>query len=314
MTSFTLVPDGRFSLAAAASFGFGPNMGRPVFGDSHMTLAFATDDFENHAAVRLSQGLNGEVVGDVISDADPAAVETQVRRILSLDHSGEAWEQVGKSDTVVGMLQDAHPGLRPVLFHSPYEAAAWSIISARRHRAQGTVIRNRLAVQFGRVFDLATETATAFPTPHRLLEVDALQGLDEVRIRRLHAVARAALDGQLEAGLLLSMSTEDALEHLQRLPGIGPTYSTLILLRSTGATDTMTGLEPRLASYLAQFYELGSAEATDEEVERISNRWRPFRTWAAVLCRVAGDARGIPFPSGSTAGARTIGSSNSRKG
>jgi DNA-3-methyladenine glycosylase II len=296
MTGFTIIPDGSFSLAAAAGFGFGPNMGRPVYKDVRMNLAFVTDDLEHHAGVTLRQSAEGRIFGDISSDADPTAVETQVRRILSLDHSGTDWAEVGQRDPVIGALQRAHKGLRPVLFHSPYEAAAWSIISARRQRAQGTVIRNRISADHGRRYELDGEVMFAFPTPAALLGMRSAQSLDEVRIARLHAVARAALDGELEPQKLLALSKDAALAHLQSLPGIGPTYSTLILLRSTGATDTMTGLEPRIASYVAHFYGLGTPQATDSDMDALSENWRPFRTWTSVLCRVAGDALQLPYP------------------
>ena len=52
---------------------------------------------------------------------------------------------VGERDPVIGALQRAHPGQRPVLFHSPYEAAAWSVISARRPAAQGAKVRAALS-------------------------------------------------------------------------------------------------------------------------------------------------------------------------
>jgi len=80
-----------------------------------------------------------------------------------------------------------------------------------------------------------------------------------------------------------------------RLPGIGPTYGTLIVMRSTGATDMMTFLEPRLPGYAARFYRTGSGAMTRDELEAVSEKWRPFRTWTAVLLRVAGD-RGVPVP------------------
>jgi DNA-3-methyladenine glycosylase II len=196
---------------------------------------------------------------------------------------------------VLGEMQRTHAGLRPVLFHSPYEAAAWSIISARRHRAQGAVVRNRLATTFGRVFGEGREQVLAFPMPEQLLKVRELQGLEETRIQRLHAVANAALAGELEPGRLLAMDPGDALAHIQKLPGIGPTYSMLILLRSTGATDIITGLEPRMPSYLGHFYGPGT-EATAEQIAGIMDGWRPFRTWSSVLTRVAGDSLGLPLP------------------
>jgi DNA-3-methyladenine glycosylase II len=68
---------------------------------------------------------------------------------VSLDHDGEAFLGVGDRDPVIGELQRAHPGRRPVLFHSPYEAAAWSIISARRPAAQAGRVRRALGERLG---------------------------------------------------------------------------------------------------------------------------------------------------------------------
>jgi len=84
------------------------------------------------------------------------------------------------------------------------------------------------------------------------------------------------------------MSPEAALADLRRIPGIGPTYADLILLRSTGATDMLTLAEPHLPTYVAHFYGLPHP-ATAGELEGIADAWRPFRTWTSVLIRVAGD-------------------------
>jgi DNA-3-methyladenine glycosylase II len=307
-TQFSITPDGPFSLVSAANFGFGPHTGRPAprpdeFADPKMDLAFVTDDFRSHAFVALSQTADGTVHGTIDSDARADAVERQVRRILSLDGSGSEWMAVGEKDPVLGALQRDNLGLRPVLFHSPYEAAAWSIISARRQRAQGTAVRNRIAEALGRAYGEGVGRLLAFPTPERLLELKEIQGLEETKVARLHAVARAALNGELDPQLLLGMPTDEALEHIQRLPGIGPTYSMLILLRSTGATDAMTGMEPRLPTYLAHFYGLPTL-ATEGQVEEIMDGWRPFRTWSAVLTRAAGDRLGLPLPAMPASGNR----------
>jgi DNA-3-methyladenine glycosylase II len=295
MTQFTITPDGPFSLEAATHFGFGPNTGRPTYADAQMKLAFAVDDFRNHALVTLNQADNGDVTGTIDSDANIEVVVNQVSRILSLNASGTEFAAVGEHDPVLGAMQREHCGLRPVSFHSPYEAAAWSIISARRQRAQGTIVRNRIAEQLGRVYGDSADRLFAFPTPERLLELEYVQGLEATKVERLHAVARAALDGQLDADLLLGMPTEQAMEHLLKLPGIGPTYGTLILLRGTGSVDAMTGVEPRLPTYLAHFYGLG-AEASTEQIATIMEGWRPFRTWASVLTRVSGDRLELPLP------------------
>jgi DNA-3-methyladenine glycosylase II len=290
----TITPDGAFSLAAAASFGFGPNTGRPKPDGDSMSLAFVADDLVHHAAAFLTQDGDGVVHCQVFGEADAEQVLNQVRRVLSLDHSGTAWAEVGRRDPLIGRLQGEFPGLRPVLFHSPYEAAAWSILSQRRHRTQATAVRRRLSQAFGRTFSLPRGDVEAFPTPAELLAVDTFPSLEPQRIERLHAVARAALEGLLEPGRLLAMAPEAAMAGLLELPGIGPMYGTLILLRSTGATDILTLGEPRLPSFVSHYYGLAHP-ATTTELAAIAESWRPFRTWGAVLLRVAGDRDGIAW-------------------
>jgi len=290
----TITLDGTFSLAAAASFGFGPNTGRPRPDGNSMSLAFVADDLVHHAAAHLTQDAGGMLHCSVFGDADPVGVVDQVRRVLSLDQPGSAWAEVGGRDPVIGRLQLELPGLRPVLFHSPYEAAAWSILSQRRHRTQATAVRRRLSAAHGRVFALPGGDLDAFPTPGDLLRVDSFPSLEPQRIDRLHAVARAALAGQLDPAGLLAMTPDEAMTSLQRLPGIGPTYAGLILLRSTGATDILTLGEPRIPSYVRHFYGLDHA-ATPGEISSLAEAWRPFRTWAGVLIRVAGDRDGVAW-------------------
>lgn len=306
MSSFTIIPDGPFSLAAAAAFGsgFGPNTGRPKPG-GEMRLAFVTDDMRHHAAVHLTERGDGAITAAIESDADQDAVRRQVMRILSLDHPGGPWVAIGERDQVLGALQRANDWLRPVLFHSPYEAAAWSIISARRYRAQATAVRTRICAEFAATPRVAGEEVPAFPLPERLLTAESLPGMAANRVAWLRTIARAALDGQLDASRLAAMAPADALTDLRTLPGIGPMYATLILLRATGVTDVLTATEPRLADYIAHFYgpdpdtvpasDTAPVSASPAEIERVAEGWRPYRTWAAVLIRAAGDRQSLPL-------------------
>lgn len=290
--TFTLIPRGPFSLAAAAAFGFGPTTGRPKPEGDLMRLAFPVDGFAEHAGVVLRPGPDGSVLGEVAGADDLVAVERQVARILSLDHDGEEWAAVGERDPVIGARQAEHPGLRPVLFHSPYEAAAWSIISARRPARQAALVRRRLGEELGATFDLAGETVASFPVPERLLEVEPGPGLPEEKAHRLHGVARAALEGQLDPERLQAMDPEEAMAEVQRLKGLGPFYSMLVVIRATGLTDVLPSAEPRALRAAAHFYGL-DAPPDREAFTALAEPWRPFRTWAVVLLRVAGDRAGV---------------------
>ncbi len=301
--------DGPFSLAAAAAFGFGPNTGRPCPADDvMMRLAFVTDDFRHQAGVVVRQEPGGDLVAEISGVTDVAVAERQVRRILSVDRPVKDWIEAGRRDPVLGRLQAEHAGLRPVLFHSPYEAAAWAMLSQRRHRSQAASLRRRLSEALGQPFELAGQTEHAFPRPERLLSLETFPGLEPQRVERLRGVAERALAGELDAEALAAMDTDQALAALRTIPGLGPVYAGLVQLRSTGVSDALTLNEPRLRYYLRHYYELPEAELPDDEtVRRIAEPWRPFRTWAGVLIRVAGDGDGLPWQSDQPPGRRRAG-------
>jgi DNA-3-methyladenine glycosylase II len=286
--------DGPFSLAAAASFGFGPNMGHPYPDAGLMRFAFVADDLASHAGVVIRDRPDGSLLADISGDADPDLAVAQLSRILSLDADASGWLAAGAADPVLGRLQAENPGLRPVLFHSPYEAAVWAILAQHRSRGQALALSRRLAETAGAPFDLAGQQEVALPTPARLLEVEGVQGIDPARMTRLHGVAAAALDGHFDVAGLRAMPDAAALTWLQQVRGLGPFYSMLVYLRATGVTDGLALGEPRLAGYLRHYY--GLAETPDDAtMERLAEPWRPFRTWAGVLFRAAGERAGLPF-------------------
>ena len=277
--SARLPTQGPFSLRAAAGFGFGPHEGRPpAFDDDAMRLAFPVDGGTGYAGVVARQAIDdGPVELELLlTDGAPAeAAARQVARILSLDHDGDAFVAVGESDPVLGRLQRAHPGQRPVLFHSPYEAAAWSVISAAAGHPGGGHGR-RIADQLGVGFTLAGQQLAAFPQPAALLEIGPGPGLPEEKVARLHGVARAALDGDLEAGRLHELGHERALESVQQIRGIGPFYAGLIVLRSAGFADAVLSVpEPQGLAHAQRFYGLDQSPTLDE-FAALAERWRPF--------------------------------------
>lgn len=283
MTTKTIEPRGPFSLHESATLGFGHR--HDIAYDGVMRMAFCVDGYAEQAGVEVRQDAAGVHV-TVHGEADPAAVTRQVARILSLDHDGTGFVEVGRRDPVIGRLQAAAPGLRPPQFHSPYEAAAWSVLSARRPARQMAQLRERLAEAHGAGFDLAGQRWHAFPTPRALLAVEDFPGIPELKLTRLHAVARAALDGQLDVDRLTAVDPDTAMAQLRELPGIGPFYASLVVIRSCGLADVLVVNEATAVAAIRDLYGF-AAPPTPEQIAELAETWRPFRTWAAVLLRAA---------------------------
>ena len=126
----------------------------------------------------------------------------------------------------------------------------------------------------------------AFPTPEQLLAVAAFEGVPPVKIERLHGVARAAAEGQLAAEEIRRADPEEAMARLRQIPGIGPFSASLIVLRASGVCDVPVDQEPRLAAIVGRLYGL-PGPATADDMRRLGEAWRPFRTWVGVLLRAA---------------------------
>jgi DNA-3-methyladenine glycosylase II len=285
----TVTPRGPFALEASRRFleGFGPAIGdRGSAPRGHLHLAFPVDgtDVSAGACIRQPSAAAVEIRVAGVADEVVAVAARQVERILSLDVDGTGFFDVGMRDPVVARVQSRYEGLRPVNFASPYEAAAWAIISQRIRITQASRIKTRMAVELGASIDIEGQAWPAFPTPGRLAELDGFPGLFGRKVEYLRALAVAAGAGRLDADRLRAMASDDALAAIGELDGIGPFSAQLVLLRGAGHPDVLALAEPRLRRAVMLAYDLDE-EPDDDRLEAISEAWRPYRTWVAVLLR-----------------------------
>ncbi len=307
-----VTPTGQYSLADQSRF-FGGWI-TPGGDASSIVMPFPVEGCARSAAVRIHQESGGDVRGSVCLDGDNGpdgdndpdgdnnpdgdngasdAAWRQALAVLSLDADGSGYAAIGDRDPVIGALQREHAFLRPVLFHSPYEAACAFIIGHRMRITQGRAIRQRMAAEHGMAFtvdgtgtDTVDGTGTdaavhAFPAPRRLLTLDEIPGVNDEKVARLHGIAEAALEGRLDRAHLRGIPIDDALADVRRLRGIGEFFAAGILLRGAGVVDAIPGDDMTLAG-IRRFYHLDHTPSA-AEVEHITAAWRPYRMWCSVL-------------------------------
>jgi DNA-3-methyladenine glycosylase II len=285
--AIAIAPKGPFALAASSRFleEFTPAAhGRALKG--HVHLAFPNERTWAAAGVCVRQSAK-RVTADVFGRVDEGDVRDQIARIFSLDVDASGLGAVAARDPAAGRLIRRYPGLRPVLFWSPYEAAAWTIIGQRIRMTQAATMKQRLAAEFGETVEVHGDRLHAFPGPRALLKISRAASLGEGKVARLHALAEAALEGRLDAEWLRSVGPDLALHELKRLPGIGDFSAELVLVRGAGEPDYFPRHEGRLHRAMAAEYQVGEA-ASVEELAAIAESWRPYRSWVSLLFR-AGD-------------------------
>src|SRR5580658_2227745 len=288
-TSFVFSPKGPYSLAASIRYleGFAP-AAYDSESAANLEMAFCVDGYWDPVAVRVHEepgAIHGTIHGrDTIARVVIAAAVEQVERILSLDIDGRGFPDIARRDPVVAQLQSRYPGLRPVCFWSPYEAAAWSVIGQRIRIVQAAAIKAHITAEHGEIIDVGGRMVRAFPNPAKLARLSSINGLSETKLQRLRSVAEAALGGTLGAARLRSLPRSQALEELIAIPGIGPFSAELILLRGAGDPDCTPTAEPRLARAMAIAYDM-KAPPSATDIGEISAAWKPYRTWVALLLR-----------------------------
>lgn len=299
-STHVLHPDGPFSLdlARTAVMAWAPvsrfarDTGRPL------VLAAIADDDQRPLAFAVTQdAVDGPVDLEVVGTGDPDAARAQAARILSLDHDASGLvdpdhpghDTVATRDPAVGALLARRYGRRPTLFPSPYEAAAWAVISPRIGKARAAALTRRLAAEHGTTLAIAGEAVATFPTPERLLSLGDVPGLPAEKVRRLHGVARAALDGDLDVARLRALGPDGARAALRRIRGIGTFWSSGIWLRACGVVDEWPD-EPLATAALARLHGRDPADYDDPATLAAATApLAPYRTWVAFALRM-GDA------------------------
>ena len=302
--TFELTPRGRFDLGRQARHfgGWAPYPPDPAA----VAMAFPVEGWAHSAAVVLRQQDGGAIAGAVHGVTAAAARQAwgQALAVLSLDIDGSGFAAVGERDPVIGRLQLMHGGLRPTLFHSPYEAACNFVIGQRISMVQARAIRTRMADESGDRVEAGGVELAAFPPPQRLLELATVRGLPDEKLVRLHGIARAALDGVLDRERLRALPVETALGELTSLRGVGAFSAQGILFRGAGVVDEVTD-DPVTKQAVQRLY--GRDHLPDQpEVLRIAEAWRPYRMWSLVLLHVwiRGEGGGPAPPARRGRGAR----------
>ena len=271
---------GPWSLTTSRAFweGFAPAalpaQGQGETGRQQLRSVFCAEGDWCRVEVGVTQQ-DGAAHVEVSGDGDLEAAVAQVCRFLSLDVDARRWPEVASRDPVIAAAQEQLPGLRPCGFHSPYEAAAWSVLSQRIRIVQAARLREDLVARHG--------DGGAFPPPRVLRGLDL--DLPGRKTEYLHAVAEAALDGPLDAASLRAVHPDQAVRAVQEVKGLGPFAAELVVIRGANAPDALPRHERRLEAEIAEQY------GPDRRLSEVTEAWRPYRTWAAVHLRTLREQR-----------------------
>jgi DNA-3-methyladenine glycosylase II len=198
--------------------------------------------------------------------------------------AGDRWaagrDVLRAADPRMASLVEADPGLDPDSLLNGLPSDLWGalvfqVIGQQLSLAAAGAILARLeALHGGRL-----------PTPAELLamEADALRGIGLSRAKAvyLHDLAARLEDGRLDLERLRRLDDDAARTDLMQVKGVGRFTADGVLLLAMRRPDVWPAADLALRRAVERIWGL-TAPASVEEVDALGERFRPWRTLAAV--------------------------------
>jgi DNA-3-methyladenine glycosylase II len=198
--------------------------------------------------------------------------------------SGDRWAAgravLRAADPRMAALVDADPGLDPDALFDGWPSDLWGalvlqVIGQQLSRAAASAILGRLeALHGGRL-----------PTPAELLatEAETLRGIGLSRAKAiyLHDLAARLADGRLDLEQLRTLDDDTARAELIQVKGVGRFTADGVLMLALRRPDVWPAADLALRRAVERVWGL-SPPASVGEVDALGERFRPWRTLAAV--------------------------------
>ncbi|MBS7456337.1 DNA-3-methyladenine glycosylase 2 [Coralloluteibacterium stylophorae] len=209
---------------------------------------------------------------------DLGAAVAACRRLFDMDADPQAVAGVLALDPALAPLVAARPGLRVPGHVDGFELAVRAVLGQQVTVQGARTLAARLVARLGAPLERQVDGLThLFPTSAAIAG-DALSGLGLTggRIRALHALANAVVEGrlQLDAG-----ADRAATRHaLLALPGFGAWTADYIAMRALGDPDAMPLTDLGLRNALR----LLCLPDDPRSLQARAESWRPWRAYAAL--------------------------------
>lgn len=235
--------------------------------------------------LEASFDLNGNALVLRVGFPDPGSlfhIVERVRVMFDLNADWEAIASVLQEDPELAPRLAIAPGLRIPGAWNAFELATRAVLGQHISGKEATALAGRIVRAFGEPYGLAPGVTHLFPTSEVLAEADLTRvGVTAARAATIRCLARAIGNGKLSFEGIVN--TEDFLDRLREIPGIGQWTAQYIAMRGLGEPDALPGGDARLLRTLSL--------TNPRELERRAEAWRPWRAYAVMyLWQVAKEA------------------------
>lgn len=232
-------------------------------------------------------GQAGRIHVAPLGDADALRLRLEVASVSELRQVVERVTRMFDLGAEPGVIQErlgkwGVAGVRIPGAWDPFELAVRAILGQQVSVAAAVTMAARMAERWGEAATgLAGSPNRLFPTPSVLAQVEVASiGLPRARGETITGLARLVDGGDLDFAKLGSL--DEAVRKLRSVRGIGEWTAQYIAMRAFSEPDAFPTGDLALRK---------AAEATDEELRKMAEAWRPWRAYAAFSLWQKGSPR-----------------------
>lgn len=123
-------------------------------------------------------------------------------------------------------------------------------------------------------------------TPRTVLKLSEEQlrttGMSWSKTRFIRDLAQKILDKTVQLDHLATLSDQDVIGELTKVKGIGPWTAEMFLMFTLGREDVFSYGDLGLKNAIKKLYGF-KMDPTIKQMEKIVNKWKPYRTYAARI-------------------------------
>ena len=244
-----------------------------IDGDTYRR-SIAVDGNEGYLEVSHDQQPNTLLVK--IHFPEPRALFVIVERIRRMFDLNADWQKIAvrlQRDPLLRKALQDRPGVRVPGCWDGFELAVRAVLGQQVTVKGATTLAGRLVQSFGRPLATPNGLTHTFPGAEVLAGANIKRiGLPTRRAESLRQLARAVRDGELSFDGVID--ADGFLRRLTEVPGIGGWTAEYIAMRALGEPDAFPSADLGLMRSLPV--------KTSRELELRSQRWRPWRAYAAL--------------------------------
>jgi len=203
------------------------------------------------------------------------------RHILCADLDLNRFYKQAKKDCHLSGTINNSIGLKPVLYSSVFESAAWAIMGQQVTVVFASIMKKRLEQKYGNRISQDGHSYQLFPQPERFkrVRVEHLRKLQFSRQKAeyLLGLSRCINENEIDLDSLKDYDYNEAVNRLLAIRGIGPWSANYILMRGAGHLNCLPVGDTGLNRALRENYGL-KRNPDNDTATKLAAPFEPYRS------------------------------------